>query len=267
MARGWKCPRCSTQNGEGVMNCAKCGLIRGGVVVPGTYTPPESTVPPEWTASPSPLPPAAQGVGAPLHLEYGEGQATAGQPSDGLPLAGQPTSGWVAPSAAALSGRPLWRRIPLRLALFVVLIAGGGVAGWITNASRSSTGDITKSGDMTSNDLRVGDCWDMKDPSADTIDNVTARPCGEAHEYEVFFIGSLTGNDYPTEDQFSTYVKNNCVSAFTTYVGRAYADSSLDISWLYPESKGWAIGDRTVECSAYDPNNSQLTASVKGSGQ
>jgi hypothetical protein len=258
MARGWKCARCSTQNGEGVMNCAKCGLIQGGVVVPSSYTPEPPTAPPPLaaplsSAAPPSLPPAAQGVGAPLNLE---------------PIEGQPAAGWVPPYPAAQAApRPIWRRIPIRLAIFGAIILAGAVGGFITNASRSSTGDITKGGDLTSNDLRVGDCWDMKDPSADKVDNVTARPCTESHEYEAFFIGSMPEGIYPTEGAFSTFVQSACIPAFGTYIGKTYDDSVLDISWLYPETKGWTLGDRTIECSAYDPRNSKLTASLKGSGQ
>ena len=255
MAKGWKCDRCSTKNDEGACNCTNCGLIRGSVVVPGTYTPPQPNVllplptppdlstPQEPAPAPSDTPAAAQGVGAPLATD------------------------WVTPPPANLSAsRPIWRRIPIRLVFFAVLILGGSVAGWITNASRSATGDITKGGDLTSND-RVGDCWDIKDPAANVVDNVTARPCGESHKYEVFFIGSLPEGAYPTEDEFSTYVGSACVSAFGSYIGTAYADSSLDITWLYPKSDGWAAGDRTVECSAYNPTANKLTASLKGSRQ
>ncbi len=256
MAKGWKCDRCSAQNAEGAYNCSSCGLIRGSVVVPGTYTAPvpnvlvqpsapaEPSVPPESTAPSFGMPAAAEGVGAPLNV------------------------GWVTPPPASItSARPPWRRIPLRLALIVALIAAGGIAGWVTNASRSSSGDITKGGDLTSNDLRVGDCWNMKDPSADVVDNVTARPCGESHKYEVFYVGSVSEGAYPTEDAFSTWVEGACVPAFGTYVGKAYADSVLDISWLYPNSDSWSAGDRTVECSAYNPNDDGMTASVKGSAQ
>lgn len=270
MARGWKCPRCETQNGEGVMNCAKCGLIQGGVYVPSTYVPPENaaaavggapaaseTVPaaPEWA-------PAAE---SPTPSSTGPGFAALPRPT---PDSTPPTSGWIPPyPVAPAARRPLWRRIPIGLLIFGVLVVGGAVAGYITNASRSSTGDITKGGDMSSNDLLVGDCWDMKDPNADQIDNVTAKPCGEAHEYEVFFIGSMRDGNYPSDNEFSTYVQDNCVPAFRTYVGQTYDNSDLDISWLNPLSKGWTLGDRTVECSVYDPNNNQLTASMKGTGR
>jgi hypothetical protein len=267
MARGWKCPRCSTQNGEGIMNCSKCGLIQGGVYVPSTYVPPEGTAANELPttatataaaadAQPGPaadtsaLPPAAHGVGAPLLLGSEE----------------HPTAGWVPPyPIAPPPSRPLWRRIPIGLLIFGVLVVGGAVAGFITNASRSDTGDITKGGDLTSNDLRVGDCWDMKDPSADTVDNVAAKPCGEVHEYEVFYIASMAEGAYPGEEAFTTYVDGACVPAFETYVGAAYDSSTLDISWLYPGSDGWAAGDRTIECSVYDPNDNELTASLRSS--
>ena len=267
MARGWKCPRCSTQNGEGVMNCAKCGLLQGALYVPSTYEPPGATAAPTPMSMPAPaepvppvdatvppdttLPPAAQGVGAPLNLGTGEGQ---------------PDVAWVPPyPIAPPPRRPLWRRIPIGLLIFGVLLVGGAVASFVTNPSRSSTGDITKGGDLTSNDLRVGDCWDMKDPNADTVDNVHAKPCGEAHEYEVFYIASMAEGAYPTEEEFTNYVDATCVPAFETYVGKAYNDSSLDISWLYPGSDGWSSGDRTVECSVYDPSNNQLTASLRSS--
>ena len=260
MARGWKCPRCSTQNGEGVMNCATCGLIQGGVFVPSTYVPPESAA-----AAAEPGPPGATPTEPAATPSSGPGFASL-SPTGAEPA--QAATGWVPPyPIAAAPSRPLWRRLPIGLLIFGVLVVGGAVAGFVTNAGRSSTGDITKSGDMSSNDLRVGDCWDMKDPSADTIDNVTAKPCGEAHEYEVFFIGSMPDGSYPSDAQFSSYVQTNCVPAFQTYVGQTYDNSDLDISWLNPLSKGWTLGDRTVECSVYDPKNNQLTASMKGTGR
>jgi hypothetical protein len=274
MARGWKCPRCSTQNGEGVMNCAKCGFIQGGIYVPSALVSPAPAAPaasspdpdpdpdpgadrdPGARPTPSALPPAAQGIGAPLLV---------GSSAD------QPSSGWVppypTPPAGQVSPRPIWRRIPIRLAMFGAIILAVAIGGYITSASRSSTGDITKGGDLVSNDLRVGDCWDMKDPSAHTVDSVAAKPCAETHEYEVIYIGAVPGDTYPTDDAFQAYVESACVPAFGAYIGKDYQDSGLDISWLYPDTDSWSSGDRTVECSAYDPNDSKLTASVKGSGQ
>ena len=236
MAKVWKCARCSAANDEGAITCSTCGLIRGGVVVAGSYTPPPTSVPP----------PA---------MEAGTGIAPVETPSglDWRPAPAAPT--------------PLWRRIPLRLVIVAVIIGGGAIVGRYANAGRSSTGEITKGGDLTSNELRVGDCWDLKDPAAETIGDVTARPCTEAHEYEVFYAASMPGGAYLAEDAFGSYVQNNCEPAFATYVGKNYQDSELDIFWLYPTDDGWTSGDRTVECSAYHPRIHCLTASVKGSNQ
>jgi hypothetical protein len=247
MARGWKCARCSTQNGEGTLNCGKCGLIRGGVVVPSSYKP-------VLPMAPAPLsPPAARGVGAPLNV---------------TPGTGQPTTGWVLPHAVAQAApKPLWRRTPIRLAIIAAILLAGAVSALVTNASRSSTGDITRSGDVSSYDLRIGDCWDKKEATAESIDKVTARPCTEAHQYEVFFIGTLGVGTYPTMDAFEAYVEHTCGQAFQTYIGKAHADSTLAIFWLYPKRESWDDGDRTVQCSAYDPANKRLAASVEGSGQ
>jgi hypothetical protein len=120
---------------------------------------------------------------------------------------------------------------------------------------------------MTANDLRVGDCFDIKDPDAEEISDVTAHPCTEAHEYEVFHVGVLADGVYPGDDTLTEYVIGNCAPAFDAYVGRAYTDSQLDFSWLYPSGDSWGDGDRSVQCAAYDPRNSRLTISLKGSEQ
>ncbi len=78
----------------------------------------------------------------------------------------------------------------------------------------------------------------------------------------MFYIASMVGDTYPTVDAFTSYVDSTCVPAFETYVGKAYRDSTLEITWLYPGSDGWNAGDRTVECSVYDPNDSRLTSSL-----
>jgi hypothetical protein len=260
MARGWTCPRCSTKNGEGVMNCSKCGLIQGAVFVASTYVPPAETEPTAALGATEAPEPASD--------TYAPTPWPAAEPSLAPPDAfdAQPSAGWVPPyPIAAPAARPLWRRIPLRLLLFGALLIGGAIAGFITNASRSSTGDITKSGDLTSSDLRVGDCWDLKDPSVDQIDNVTARPCGEAHQYEVFSIPTMGAGDYPAEAAFTDYVSATCVPEFETFVGTAYDASTLDIFWLYPSSEGWAAGDHAIACSVFDPASDRVTSSLRGS--
>ena len=266
MARGWKCARCSTANGEGTLNCSNCGLIRGGVVVPSSYVPPPVPAPDQASPPPSSLAPVSS---TPPNEPWspmpspgwnsGTAPASAEAPSPVEPAA----DGWVAPPAAT----PLWRRLPLGGVFVLVLLVAGGIGGLIFNASRSSTGEIVKQGDLTAVDLRVGDCFDLKDPSADLIDQVTALPCTAEHEYEMIFTGSLPEGGYPSDDTFTAFLTDHCVPAFGTYIGKAYADSELDIFWLTPTSDAWGDGDRSIQCAAYHPRIHRLTETLKASNR
>jgi len=250
MARGWTCGRCSTANGEAAITCSGCGLIRGGVVPEGSHAPP-AMMPAEADRVP------AEADRVPTGALWGAGAGGSVE---------QPTStesGLDAPPVA----RPLWRRIPIGWLILAVIVVGGGVAGWYFGAGRSSSGEITRAGDLTASELQVGDCFDLKDPAADEVGDVTARPCTDEHEYEMFFVGSLPEGAYPADDAFATFVSGNCVEAFESFVGKGYADSELDIFWLKPLNEGWEAGDRSIQCAVYHPRIHRLTESLKGSNR
>jgi len=261
MAKGWKCPRCSTSNGEAAFNCTSCGLIRGGVVVPGSYGPPAQAA--AWPSSAGPGTPdsgATDGrAGAPTKASDSLAGASPGSPEDdGLT---PPPSVWEQAPAA----KPMWQRLPWGWVLMLVLVGGGAIGGLIFNAGRSDTGEIAKPGDLTVGDLRVGDCYDLKDPTAEELDQVIARPCTHEHEFEMIFVGSLEAGAFPGADGFATYVDEHCLAAFETFVGTPYADSRLDVFWLEPTQAAWTAGDRSVQCAVYDPRNARLIGSLKGS--
>lgn len=254
MASQWKCARCSAKNDEGTLTCQNCRMIRGAVVVPGSFSPPPGQAPDTLPDEPS-APPVSWDTAADRHS---------------LSEAAAPTmSSWnvgVEPSDKPVRV-PLWRRIPIGAVIVVAILAAGAIGGVIFNASRSSTGEISRRGDMMATDLRVGDCFDLKDPAADEITDVTALPCEEEHEFELIYTGSMPSGDYPREDAFDAFVEDNCVPAFDVYIGMAYADSKLDIHWLIPLESGWNAGDRSIQCSAYHPRVHRLTGSLKGSSQ
>jgi len=160
---------------------------------------------------------------------------------------------------------PLWRRIPFGWIVVGVLVFGGAIGGLIFNAARGSSGEITKAGDLTAGDLRAGDCFDLKDPSAQEIGDVKAVPCTTEHEYEAFFVGAMPEGDYPTEAAFTAWLEANCAPAFASYVGKPYDDSELDIFWLQPTNESWTNGDRSIQCAVYHPQIPRLTESLKGS--
>ncbi len=211
MAKAWKCARCSTPNFDGAITCSKCGLLRGSAVIPTSYGPS-----PGW-------------------------QAPAPDPTAGVPPGPEPPFDWGGWSAAP-APRPLRRRIPIGWVIVAVLVVGGGIAGAIFNASRAPTGEISKGGDLSALELRVGDCFDLKDASTETIGDVTALPCTELHEYEIFFVGAMSMAEriYPSQEELDGYVDLYCRPTFYTYVGKIYAESELEIFTLFPTNEGWA---------------------------
>ena len=244
---GWRCLRCGTSNVDVSVSCSRCGASRGAVVLPS---------------------PSAADHGAP-----DPGSTAEGSPSESWPAAGSPHE-WQLPASTPPGGagdsvapvaRPLWRRIPLGLIVFAGLIAVGAITSFFFSASRSDTGEISRSGDIDVNDLRVGDCLDFKDPDAEEFDQVTARPCSEEHGYELFFVGSMPAETYPTDDAIDSYVTDACEPAFATYVGRSFESSRLEMTWLAPTSAGWNSGDHAVQCLLNDPQRPRLTTSLRNS--
>jgi hypothetical protein len=276
MSEGWTCSRCSTVNAADRFGCSNCGLLRHDAATFGSST--EAAWPGSPTEQPAEPAPVASGWSGspteqatdPAPVEAEEPPATADAAAAYL-TSSEADAGWVPPDGdqgAATSGRiPLWRRIPIGWLIVAVIVGGGAVVGWYFNASRSSTGEITKAGDMTAADLRVGDCFDLKDPAADEVEDVTAGPCTVAHEFEMFFVGSMPTGEFPAESVFETYVTNNCYPAFSAYIGKSVTESELSMYWLAPTVEGWRAGDHSVQCAVYHPRVHSQTQSLKGSNQ
>ena len=193
MSEGWTCSRCSTVNVDGITACANCGLLR--------YDAASGRL----DSASRRLHPALRSAESRLWRCDRTADAADQRVGRQDPTPSQAITGWVPPgddrTAAAPAGLPLWRRIPIGWLVVAVFIAGGAIVGWYFNAGRSQSGEITRSGDMMAVDLRVGDCFDLKDPSADEVEDVTASPCTVAHEFEMFFVGSLPEGCFPARQR------------------------------------------------------------------
>ena len=258
MTEGWTCSRCSTENAASRFGCSNCGLLRHDASIAGSTA---------GAGSPDPL---TEDLTADRTVEVAQPTASVGGAAED-PIWSEPVAAWGPADdddgEVASPSLPIWRRLPVGWLLVAALIGGGAVAGWYFNASRSSSGEITKTGDMTAVDLRVGDCFDLKNPTADEVEDVTAGPCTSAHEFEMFYVGSMPAGDFPADAVFETYVTDNCYPAFGTYIGKAYDDSELEMYWLAPTESAWRAGDRSVQCAAYHPLVDSQTVSLKGSNQ
>jgi hypothetical protein len=224
-------------------------------------------------------------------------------PLQGMQPPDRDIPGWTPPpwSPDAADTRPFWRRIAAEASWLIagaLVLLVGAFAGAYFNGSRSATGEPEVAPAEPTQvlsglphdykrrlDLRVGDCFDLKDPTADQIEEVKAVPCTTEHEFEVFYVGALDEEgSYPTEaaaerrnhgrqvfdieGAFGKYLDQNCDPAFRAYIGKSWYDGSdLDIYWLVPTFDAWRSGDRTMQCAVFSPVIYRLTGSLRGTRQ
>ncbi len=257
MAREWKCARCSVTNPDTAIACKGCGMIRGAVVVP----PPSAAPAPRPSAAP--MPGATRG-----DLERPVEEPSSQQPVE-EPSSRQPDAAplWQSGTLAASTIRPRRLRVPIGLVLVIGFVVVSGAYNWFNNASRSDTGAIDHAGQLDVSDLQVGDCFDLHNPDAEQVDQVVARPCADRHGYELLFADAMPDGAYPTDDDIHAYVAQHCTQAFGGYVGLDYERSTLDLAWFFPTSGGWGQGDRMIQCAVYDPEQDQVTGSLRGAAR
>jgi Septum formation len=309
--RGWSRPGYDEQEVDAFLNMAKLRLAAIKPDIESTLYR-DGSIPTESLMSQPPTPSESSGQPLPQPQPQPWPQQGMQPPADGrvdpdgpvADAASTPTDGdipgWTPPpwSPDAADTRPFWRRIPASwlIAGALVLLVGAFAGGYF-NWSRSATGEREVAPDKPTQvlsglphdskrrvDLRVGDCFDLNDPTADQIEDVKAVPCTTEHEFEVFYVGAMREGSYPTdaaaeqrnhgrevidiEGSFWTYLDHNCIPAFRTYIGKSwYGGSDLDIYWLVPTDDAWRAGDRTVQCAAFNPVIYRLTESLRGTRQ
>ena len=202
------------------------------------------------------------GFGMPAGMSTG---AAAGGVAGGTPAPGTtddwsaPPAGWApgggAGMAAAAAVTPAKRKLPIRLIIAVaVVIAIIAVVVVVTRGQKNAS------------DLTIGDCFVVPTKTVD-IDTVKAGPCTEPHSGEIFFIATYPdAATYPAESDFEQFAEATCGPVYTTYVGASIDTTpDLTVGFFFPQSDGWASGDRTMKCYVTRVDGATVTKSVKGS--
>lgn len=166
-----------------------------------------------------------------------------------------------APAQGESGGWQQWLRFWWIPAIVIALAVG-----YFTTARRDDGGQITDGGTLSVEDLRVGDCFVFvgDDEEAEEISEVDARPCGEAHEYEIYHVSTIAQEGaYPSDSEWLDHIINACSPSFEEYVGRSYESSVLEIVPFTPTEAGWDDGDRLIQCAVLDPGDEALTSSLR----
>src|SRR5690606_33810847 len=123
-------------------------------------------------------------------------------------------------------------------------------------------------------DAQVGSCFVAPKEVAAELSDLSQVPCDVEHQQELYAKVAYrfpegaptdTVDSYPGNAALDTFAQGACAESFTAYVGIAYPDSGLWMTYLLPSARSWQQGnDRSVLCfvtTTGDP----LTNSVKGS--
>lgn len=143
--------------------------------------------------------------------------------------------------------------------LSVLLLAGA--AGCAGEAERDDAGAIVEQDDVAVDQLEVGDC--LETPGDGIVTDLTALPCTEPHDGEVYHAFELPDGPFPGETQAQTAGEQGCVEQFERFVGLDFESSELGLLPLTPVAEGWEQGDQGVLCIVQDPEGG-LTTSLEG---
>ena len=169
----------------------------------------------------------------------------------GYPAAG---TGYPAPAKAKRAGGAagwILRTAVGRLVIFLIIAGGIAVYHFATAhpAQRNgSTGSVSQAGSMQASDLKVGDCFD--NPTADSnISSLTAIPCTQAHDSQVFAEPPVTESSYPGDTTLSDEAGKACGTKSAQATITSDAPDSLEISALYAQdAESFDNGNDYITC-------------------
>ncbi|MGB5936893.1 MAG: septum formation family protein [Ornithinimicrobium sp.] len=96
----------------------------------------------------------------------------------------------------------------------------------------------------------VGECLQTESLEGEVRDLPT-MDCSEEHDAQVVHVFDMPGEDYPSDEEWTTTLEENCLAGFEEYVGVEYAESTLSVRDLSPSEESWDAGDRQVLCIAF----------------
>lgn len=134
------------------------------------------------------------------------------------------------------------------VAIVLAIVAAVGAA-----TRSSATGQITGRGHLGPFSLKTGDCFNNP-AGAQHISAVTAIPCTQPHNAQVFAQFQLTGSDfsYPGTATVLHLASDGC-DARTGSVSKAKTTRAMTIRMLFPQQISWTAGHRTVSCLLVNP--------------
>jgi hypothetical protein len=131
----------------------------------------------------------------------------------------------------------------------IAALAIGVVVAILTTATRDSSGEIVDSGRVSLEDLVPGDCVnDLVEGRR--VTSLSAVPCSEPHDGEVFAVFNLPETSWPGESSVDDDAVQGCTDRLGEYSPAAADDETLELLYFSPTEQSWRLDDRAVVCLA-----------------
>lgn len=153
-------------------------------------------------------------------------------------------------------------RKALRYAVYGFLVLAVGVA--VASLAGRDGEDGEEPAVLAFSAADEGACVDLDEGGGRS--QVVIVECGNPHDAELYEVTTVDGDDtpeFPGGEALLEQARADCDRTFTEYVGRPYAESSLDVVFLVPTPQTWSVGDRSILCLVEDPSG-RLVGSVRG---
>ncbi|MEO7722422.1 MAG: septum formation family protein [Pseudolysinimonas sp.] len=148
-----------------------------------------------------------------------------------------------------------------------LLLSGCSLLNQVTHATqRDASGTPTaanENADVFS--IKVGDCLN-DGTSTGTVTTAPIVPCSKPHDSEAYKSITMKDGAFPGEEAVKSQADQGCADAFPDFVGIAYNDSNLSVSYYFPTTDSWKGGDREILCTIYD-DGVKTTGTLKGAAR
>jgi hypothetical protein len=155
-------------------------------------------------------------------------------------------------------------------------LSGCSLLNEVTNTTeRDDDGEVVEGNDDASAfSIKVGDCLNEPEETAEGVETVPIVPCDDEHDYEAYESIILDDGDFPGDDVVSDAAEEGCFGdAFTEFVGLSYQESVLEVYVFTPTQETWdQLNDREILCLINDVDQTSgdlvpTTGSLEGSAK
>jgi len=144
--------------------------------------------------------------------------------------------------------------------IFVILaVIGAKAQSTSSNPPSGGSGGNTNNPSLSVLNLSVGDCFNYPSDESN-ISTVSAIPCSQAHDAQIYAQFKLSGTAYPSN--ITSKASSGCQSR-TGSLNTSLVTKSMTLHFLYPKPFSWVTGNKTVNCVVVSPtpvNSSMVTS-------